>query len=591
MKKSIQYMFRNWVAWDRRNLVYAFLRVPVMIILPTLSALIPKLMIDYVTAQAPVNELIKMIVAVSGAFAFLSWLRPALEEKIAAFQQNVGMHFSILAFEKLLRMDYANLERYENRLLFERCQTFAFSGRRSYGSRSIWHITELCISLLGIAAYLALLGKVNPLLLLILAAACALEFTCHYALVKLNVKFNDRGSPQEMRFRYFFRLATDPGPGKDIRLSGAKNWLLGLLEQTFEAYTKLLRWYTGQSLKLSSLQALCALARDAATYAFLIAAVLRGNTNVADFLFYFGLITGFSGWVNGISWQINGLREAAEECEKFREFLDIPDRAQENTAPAAFAHIENIEFRDVRFSYDGESEALCGIDFTVRGGEKIAIVGENGAGKTTLIKLLCGLYAPADGQVLVNGQGIESLERESYFNLFSAVFQDYTFLPSTILANIAIAQGADEEDIKAVLEKAGLLEKIESLEGKLQAKLVKQLNAEAAELSGGEKQRLLLARALYKNAPVLILDEPTAALDPIAEEKLYRQYHALTADKTAFYVSHRLSSTQFCDRIFYMRDGEIAEAGSHEELMALRGGYWRMFQTQGYYYRQEAAQA
>ena len=257
MRESLRYFFSNWIKWDRKNLIYAFVRVPVMIALPTLAALIPKLMIDYVEAQAPLNQFVKMIVAISVAVAFLNWIGPALSEKMAAFQQNVSMRFSILAFEKLLSMDYANLERYENRLKFERCQSFAFGGRWSSGSRSVWHVTQLCVSFLGIATYLALLGSVNPLLLLILIAACALEFLCFRALTKLNIKTQDMCAPQEMRFRYFFRLATDPKAGKDIRLSGAKSWLLKLLELTLEKYTKILRWYTGQHFKLTTFQALC----------------------------------------------------------------------------------------------------------------------------------------------------------------------------------------------------------------------------------------------------------------------------------------------------------------------------------------------
>jgi len=588
---NLLYIITNWFKWDKRGTLLMFLRVPVMIVIPTVNALIPKLMIDAITAHAPLRQFVAMMLGVTLLVALLSLLDPALNQKSISVWFNINTHYSILTFEKLLRMDYANLESYEGRLRFERSKKFALSGqRRSPGVNSLFALVGLCTNALGITAYLVLLHQVNGWLLLIIAVTCVLEFFCYHWLSRVQIKANDRTAPHELRFTYFFRLATDPKPGKDIRITGAKDWLLRLLAQAMAGYVKVLRWQTKQEIRISALQALCSFVRDGATFAFLIYAVLQKQMNAANFLFSFGLITGFSGWLNGISRQVNILKEAADECQKFRDFLDMPDSQTARLIPPPLDGVENIEIRHVSFSYDEEGDVLHDINLSVAKGEKIAIVGENGAGKTTLIKLLCGLYAPAGGQILINGTDIATFDREAYFALFSAVFQDYTFLPDSILSNIAISEQADEEQVWAVLQKAGLAEKIKSLERQLQANLIKQLNDEAVDLSGGEKQRLLLARALYKNAPVLILDEPTAALDPIAEERLYEQYNEHTEDKIAFYISHRLSSTRFCDRIIYMRSGRIAETGTHEELMDLRGGYWQMYQTQGYYYRQEANQ-
>jgi ATP-binding cassette subfamily B protein len=589
-------MVFNWYKWDKKNTFLSFLIVPVMIILPTVNALIPKLLIDAINNHAALRQFIWMVAAVSLVAALLGWLRPALVEKSLALLRNAGMRYAVLTFEKLLHMDYANLESYDGRLKLERCKKFALGGDTAPGGMLIWSATGFCTSLLGMGAYTMLLTRVNPLLLLLIIGMSALEFLCHQALRRAELRMEDRVAPFGLRLEYFFRLATAPKPAKDIRLTGAKDWLLFSMAQSVAGYGKVTRWFMGQTVKTSALQALCALVREAAAFGFLIAAVLRDKTTVADFLFHFGLVTGFSAWVSGISWQLVHMRQVAAECQKFRDFLEIPDQKEKSSAPAAFGAIERIAFCGVFFSYEEEENgenALEEINFTVRAGEKIAVVGENGAGKTTLVKLLCGLYAPTRGKILVNGADAATLERESYFDLFSAVFQDYTFLPTSVAANILLREEErdDREKLEWALRQAGLWEKIQSLEEGLQAKLIKQMNAEAVDFSGGEKQRLLLARALCKNAPVLILDEPAAALDPIAEERLYAQYRALMQGKTAFYISHRLSSTQFCDRIFFLQGGRIAEVGTHEELLALQGGYWRMFQTQAYYYQKTGSGA
>ena len=249
-----------------------------------------------------------------------------------------------------------------------------------------------------------------------------------------------------------------------------------------------------------------------------------------------------------------------------------------------------IKLVNVSFRYpESEKYALENINLTLRSGEKLAVVGLNGAGKTTLVKLICGFYDPTDGQVLLNGKDIREYNRRDYYKMFSAVFQNFSLLAGTIAANIAQTEDdIDMEKVKSCAVRAGLIDKIESLPDGFETYLNRNVYENAVMLSGGETQRLMLARALYKNAPIIVLDEPTASLDPIAEAELYQKYSELTLGKSSVYISHRLASTRFCDRIVFIENSRITEEGTHSELLSLGGQYSAMFEVQSKYYRDEA---
>jgi ABC-type multidrug transport system fused ATPase/permease subunit len=239
----------------------------------------------------------------------------------------------------------------------------------------------------------------------------------------------------------------------------------------------------------------------------------------------------------------------------------------------------------VSYTYpNSESPTIKNINLTIEAGEKIALVGLNGAGKTTLVKLICGMYTPTSGSILVNGYDINEYNREEYYSIISAVFQQYKFLPVSIAQNISIFK-PDNARLEECIEYSGIRDKLEKLPDGINTPLIKELNPNGAELSGGESQKLLLARAIYKPSSILVLDEPTAALDPIAESEMYGRYNDFAADKTSLFISHRLASTRFCDRIVYIQDGEIKEIGTHDALLNANGKYAELFNIQSHYYK------
>lgn len=330
--------------------------------------------------------------------------------------------------------------------------------------------------------------------------------------------------------------------------------------------------------------------QNGVAYIVLIGILLEGGMTVGDFVFYFGLVGSIAGFLQGIIGDVAKLNTRAEKIAYYREFFDYPNKFNRGAGCELPTAPVKIELKDVWYRYDGaEDYTLKGINLVIEGGENLALVGMNGAGKTTLIKLICGMYTPTKGEILVGGKKIEEYNIEEYYSMISAVFQQIKPVAFTMFEFVASAdleRPTAREDAIAAMQAAGIYEKIERLPNGIDTHLMKGIYDDGVDLSGGEMQKLVLARAIYKNGAILVLDEPTAALDPIAENKLYLQYRDLTAGKTSIYISHRFASTRFCDRILLLENGSIIESGTHEELIALGGRYAYMFGVQSKYYKE-----
>lgn len=590
MKENFKYMLANWIKWDRKSLVYFFIRVPAMVLQPIITAYIPKAMIDCINEGVTVGRLTLVVALLSILVALTTWLTPFMQELLNGSARIIRMRYAIMAFNKNLNTPYINIESLEGREKNKRAMEFY----RSYYSSSADFVetcNQMLVCLVGVVTSLALIYKINIIMILIILATCVGEFFLLKFLNKKEKGVKDSRSSIFVKFDYYYSFSKDITAAKDIRLYGFADYFVFSIAKLIAGLEEITSKYMHQSVKVGGTRALLNLMRELVAYAYLTYLVCQNKLSVSDFIFYFGIITGFSNWIMNLVYLYSNMERCCNDCAAFREFVESSEE-NKNKPDIDFKDVHSIEFKDVHFTYpSAQKSTINNMSFKVNSGENIAIVGENGAGKTTAIKLLCGLYYPTDGDILVNGKSSSDFSSDSYFNLFSAVFQDYNFLPMRIAENICAASDYDKEKLYSAFEKAGIMDKINSLENKENSLMVKDVYKDAVDFSGGEKQKLLLAKAIYKNAPVLILDEPTAALDPIAENELYLKYNEMTDNKISFFISHRLSSTRFCDRILFIKDGTIAESGTHEELMALKGSYYKMYQVQSYYYKEMGGDA
>ena len=459
-------------------------------------------------------------------------------------------------------------------------------------TEAVWTtLTNLTASVLGFAVYCFLFAGVEPVLIPVILVTAAVSYLIGSRLSGYGYRHREEEAEYSRQMYYISQRAGDFQAAKDIRIFGLRPWLEELNQKALGAYTAFHRKAQGVYLWGAVADLVLTFLRNGVAYAYLIGLVLYRQVSVAEFLLLFTAVGGFAQWITAILGDCSTLYRQSLDLTTVRECLEYPEPFRfEDGKPFSPKQGEPLEIRleDVSFRYPGaEKDTLCHINLTLHPGENLAVVGLNGAGKTTLIKLLCGFLDPTQGRVLLNGEDIRQYNRRDYYRLFSAVFQTFSVIPGTIAANVA--QREDDiclEKVKDCVEKAGLKEKVESLPQGYETLLNREVYEGAILLSGGETQRLMLARALYKDGPIVVLDEPTAALDPLAEADMYQKYHEMTRGKSSVYISHRLASTRFCDRIILLDGGSICEEGTHQSLLEAEGKYAKLYGVQSKYYQE-----
>jgi len=586
--QNTAYILKTAWARDKKMLWLIAMQIVLAVAIATTAIFLPATVVEQITSGVSIRTMVITILLFTTSLAIMHAVSGYNEMPTYIRRTVLRSHMSFEMLEKVITTDYSNLE--EKRFTDSKQKALDNLMNNAASSEAIYiTFATLGTNILGFLVYILLLATINPFIMLITAATAVFGVVARYLANKWQHDNDDLRVAPNKRLWYTGSIGFESNMGKDIRLFGIARWVRDVFDANLKLSNNFHRRVGIRQFIADIVEAVAAFTREGIAYAYLIWLVLGGRLPVEGFVLMFAVVGGFSGYLMGILIDYAKLNEHSLNICRIREFFEYPDKFNRKKGEP-ISHEKgrdySLELKSVSFRYDGaDADTLKNINLMISPGEKIAIVGLNGAGKTTMVKLLCGFYDPTEGQVLLNGKDIRGYNREDYYQLFTAVFQDFNILPLSIADNLT-GGNTDKSRLESCIRLAGLTEKIASLPEGVDSMLRKDVYLDAVELSGGETQRLVLARALYKDAPLLILDEPTAALDPIAESQLYERYNELSQGRSSVYISHRLASTRFCDRIILIDDKIIAEEGTHDSLMALGGKYKELFDIQSKYYQE-----
>ena len=540
---------------------------------------------------------------------FAAIAKAALHRRCNTLLNDLYGRKEMLFVHKIFRLDYSELDKQENHDLREQIKQ-----NEQWSGWGLMHVPQLysgaVTGLLGLLSGTALTVSLftapvpnsagwlvvlnDPIFALVLAAGILIISILAGRLSARAMQcwgdFSEEATFGNRRFAHFGFLGRDKRRAIDIRMNDQQRlvrayWSGGSVFGVHGVFAKAAR---GKMGVYASLGVCITTLTTGMIYLFTCLKALGGAFDVGSCTQYIGAATAMVTNVFALTDMIGTLKANTPYLEKTFAFLDIPNSMYQGslTTEKRSDRRYEVEFKDVSFRYPGSDIwALRHVNMKFKVGKRLAIVGENGSGKTTFIKLLCRLYDPQEGQILLNGIDIRKYRYDDYMGIFSVVFQDFQLICQPLGANVAGSMEYDRDRAKKALIDAGFADRLAAMEKGLDTMLYKNLSEDGVEVSGGEAQKIAIARALYKDAPFIILDEPTAALDPIAEAEIYSKFDEIAGNKTAIYISHRLSSCKFCDEIAVFHEGAVIQQGSHAELLADRGGkYYALWNAQAQYY-------
>lgn len=598
-------VFSNVIFWIRHYLKHEPLVVAVMVfsiimgpVFNMLNLYFPKVTLGLVEQGADV----KTTLLVLGGYTLLFLGTHALNNAVGSavyFRKNQErQRVTFRLFLKSLRLKFADVESEEGRNLYQKAVDVQRKGDGSASAQTLSSVEGLILSLLMFGLYSTVLSSLSPWMVVILLVLAVLSYLLQLVNNRFESKMRDKWAVRSKHYNYVRSVMGSLEAAKDIRIFRMAGWLKDRLQSALDDLGRLNRERMVWNCGMGVVSALLGLARDLGAYAYLLYRATQGGISASDFVLYFAAIAQFSSFVTGMAGHLGTLQRVSQETDCVRGYLEAPeeDLATGERHVAELTKPVSVEFRDVSFSYllEGEKKQIFShFNLKIEAGEKLALVGVNGAGKTTLVKLMCGLYEPDEGAVLLNGIDMRLFPKKEIYGLFSVVFQDNVLPWFTMRESIVMKEASEVDDnrLTQALEDAGLGEVFREKNVSYSQYLGKRVTEKGLEFSGGQNQRLLLARALYKDGAMMILDEPTAALDPIAEAEVYEAYRDFSAGKTSVFISHRLASTSFSDRIILLEHGRVLEAGTHEELLKKGGAYAEMFHIQSNYYTENQDEA
>ncbi|MBO4421504.1 MAG: ABC transporter ATP-binding protein [Lachnospiraceae bacterium] len=558
-----------------------------------LPVIVSPMIIDELIGDRDVKTLIILAAVLIGGEFIIGVILERISNQLMKYQQRLDNHFNILTGQHSMELDFQLTEDKEALDQVEKARTGMdwYSGG-AYGiAEQIFGFASNVLRIFGLVTIISLNA---PILLLVILAYVIIMGFVSAKNNKIGFEVYKKLAKINRLFGYFGWNIVDFRYGKDIRLYDARKMMVDCWDRNSDASNAQWKWQAETGMKYYLIGNIANIIRMMGSYLYVGFLAIKGVFSLGVLVQMIQAADELNNTLGGL---VSNTQEILKRCNyayEFVLFMEYPE-ALEKGEKAVDKEIREIEFRNVSFKYPGTDKMILdNISIKIGAGEHLSIVGLNGAGKTTFIKLLCRLYDPTSGEILVNGVNIKEYDYQQYMALFAPVFQDFRLFAFPIEENITLVDeddkeyytGDESERIEKIIEMVNLAQMMEKLEKGRKTTLFKYFEENGIEPSGGEQQKIAIARALYKSSPVVILDEPTAALDPIAEYEIYKQFHTLVGDKTAFYISHRLSSCRFCDTIAVFSEGKIAEYGNHDTLIKMAGGiYAKMFEAQAQYYR------
>ena len=585
--KNIYFMLRYSTKIIRWNLLILIVEVLLQAIFPAIIVLFPQRIIDSLTEQKQWRYIVGLLISYVLLQVCFSLTNSLIKNIKMRATRNINLKNELYFDKARTSMKYFLLEDSDladqERMLRLELDPFNFLA---------YNIFPLIEYTLKSIIFAKIVGNLHPILNLVILLFLLLNILISNKKNNYEFKFKNKTNYNNRIIFYLKEILVDFDHAKEMRLNNISNWAAAKLNaetnqlkmQTLNKQKKILGYdYIARFLNIL---------QNAFVYIYAAYKVIMKDITLGAFTVNVQAVYTLTTSLNMLFEKLIGLKYISNHTDLLREYMDKTNTniynqiKDSNKIKNKQSHSYSvITFENVSFKYPGTDKyVLKDITTTINSNEKIAIVGLNGAGKSTFIKLLCGLYRPTSGKILLDGQDIDCLPDEIYSDLFSVIWQDYRLFPFSILENIVLDNPVDEVLLWKVLQNLDIDRKIKSLPLGVRTVLGKETDNNATDFSGGERQKIAFARALYRNAPVLILDEPTASLDPYSENNLYKNFLDLSADKTAILISHRLTISSFCDRTIVLSNGQIKEEGSHSNLMANKGMYYDMFTKQSMYY-------
>lgn len=580
MKRSVNEIWKSEKSLFLLFLIYTILATTV----PILAIFMPRLIIEGLQdASIIVEELLLIVGVITIVIGVFSFFERYIHTNVYVKVMKVRIDLLTNIFDKTNRLDYHYTE--DPNFLNENSDAYDVIGGNDFEEvirRLFVFASKIMLSFI----YIYFLITLNILVVGSIILSLIFSVFSAFIIKYINFKQKKNLANANRRLRYFESTAQDFSFGKDIRLYNFEKSITESYDFEIKSYLSVFRKIKNKEYFLALIDALFVLISDGLLFYFLITKVIDGM-DIASFSFYLLAALALTTLLKVLVEDIIFLISKGQYLNDYFVFMDTDFNEKSQGISNIESETLEIEFKNVSFKYPKtEKWIIKNLNLKIEKGEKLAIVGINGAGKTTIMKLLLRLFKPTEGVILVNGINALDYDKETYQSLFAPVFQDINILAFSVRENITLGLSNDEERIWKCLDLVGLGDKVRNLDHGLDTIMLKNIDESGIIFSGGENQKLAIARALYKNGKMVVLDEPTAALDALAEAEIYENFNNLVKDHTTIFISHRLASTKFCDKIALFNNSVLEEYGTHDELMQLKGEYYNMFVVQGKYYQQ-----